>query len=101
MFGSFQMNAQVYSLLGQTKEEKRAFFGGGMIYLFSKLCLTDGLMLNIIKCSSFSFYSPHENREHLGSLQNVLVSFSFKCVQVYSILTQTERERKAFFGGCK
>ena len=41
------------------------------------------------------------NREYRGSFQNISkLSFQFS-VQAYPLPGQTERERKAFLGGCK
>ena len=62
------------------------------------------VMLTIIKMFIIFFLlSACENREHPGRqfLKKINKLFFQMSVKVYSFLIQAERERKAFFGGCK
>ena len=54
-----------------------------------------------VMCSSSYSYSAYGNMEYPGNFQNKSVNSSFNgvSIHIYSLLAQTEEERKAFFGG--
>ena len=70
------MNAQVYSVSGQTERKRKAFFEWESIDLSYELSLTCGVNVNCYK----SVHHPiptRENREHPGNFQNKSVSSAF------------------------
>ena len=98
----FQISAQVYSVPGQTEGRRKVFLGWTSIDLSPKLYLTCGFNVNYYK----SVHHPIPTLPvGIGNTltifktnQYALLSIS---VQVYSLLGQTEEERKAVFGRCK
>ena len=88
------MSAQVYSVPGQTEGKRKAFLEWTSIDISSKLSLTCGVDVNYYK-------SVHHPIPTLAvEIGNTQLFFQLS-VQVYSLFSQTEGERKAFFGGCK
>ena len=98
----FQWSPQVYSVPGQAEGRKKAFLELTSIDLFSKLSITCGGNVNYCK----SVHHPiHTMPVGIGNTlaifktkQKTLLSVS---VQVYSLLGQTEEERKAFLDGAR
>ena len=93
------MTAQLHSVPGQTKRRRKDFLEWKGLDLYSKLSLTCGGNV-IIKVLIILFL--------LVGIANILEIFkivsklSFQLnFQVYSLHSQTEEERKAFFGGRK
>ena len=86
------MSAQEYSFLVKLKREWRPFWNGKKKDLSYELSLTCGDNVNYYKSFHHAIHTC-ENREHPGNFQNKSLSSAFSCVQVYSLLGQTE--------GCK
>ena len=95
------MNVQVYSVPGETEWRRRAFLKWTKIDLPSKLSITCG--------SNFTYYKSvhHPIPTLFVGILNTMTIFTINLkallsiVQVYSLLGQTEEERKALFGKCK
>ena len=84
--------------LGKLKGKRKTFFEWKSIHLSYELSLTCAVNVNYYK----SVHHPiptRKNREHPGNKLNKLC-FQLS-VQVYSLLDQTEEERKVFLGGFK
>ena len=91
--------SKYFLFLAKLEGERRPFLEGARIDLSSKPSLTYGGNVYYCKskCSSSSFDSACENREHLVSFQSKSVKLLFQMiVQVNSVLGQTEGERKSF-----
>ena len=96
------MSAQVHFVSGQTEGRKKAFLEGTIIDLSSKPSLTCWVMLTIIKVFIILFLFCLKERGTPWQFSKQISKLSFQLsLQVYSLLGQTEEERKAFFGGCK
>ena len=94
------MNAQVYSVPGQTEGRRKAFLEWTSIDLSSKLSLTCGG--NVIKVLIIIFLLFLWEKETTCQFSKQISKLSFQLsVQVYSLLGKTEGKMKAFFGGCK
>ena len=95
------MSAQVYPVPDQTEEKRKTFSEWKSIDISFELSLTFGVNVNCFK----SVHHPIptcENREHPGNFQKNPSKLCFQLhVQVYPLLGQTERERKAFLGWSK
>ena len=65
---SFQVNAKLYSVPGQTEDRRKTFLGWTSIDLSSKLSLTCGGNVNYYKSVHHPIPTPR-NREHPGNFQ--------------------------------
>ena len=95
------MSIQVFSVPGQTEGKRKTFFKWKSMDLSYQISLTCGANVNYYKSVDHSIPTC-ENREHPDNFQNKSGSSAFIWgVQVYSLLGQTEGERKAFLGSKK
>ena len=93
------MSIQVFSVPGQTEGKRKTFFKWKSMDLSYQISLTCGVNVNYYKSVDHSIPTC-ENRKHPDNFQNKSGSSAFIWgVQVYSLLGQTEGERKAFLGG--
>ena len=98
----FQRSANYIVFLTKVKRERRPFLERARIDLSSKLSLTYGINVNHYK----SVHHPLSNMPvRIGNTRQLSEQISklfFQVsVQVYSLLSQTEGERKTFFRGWK
>ena len=89
-------------MIVQVKWERRPFWSGqAQIYALNYL-LHIGVMLNIKKVFIILFLFWLWEQETTWQFLNQIIKLSFQLsVQIYSLLGQTEGERKALFGGYK
>ena len=76
------MNAQVYSVLGQTEGRRKDFLEWKTIDLFSNLSVTCGANVNYYKSAHHPIPNSR-NRGHPGNFQNKSVNSPFSWVSMY------------------
>ena len=96
------MSDQVYSVPCQTEGRRKAFLEWTRLDLSSRLSLTHGGNVTIIKCSSSYSYSACGNREHPGNFQNKSVSSPFSWMSSYILfLAKLKRRGRSFLEGAR
>ena len=95
------MSAQVYSVPGQTEGRRKAFLDWKTIDLSHKRSLTCVGNVNYHKSVNHPIPTTRANMKRPGNFQNKSVSSPFSWLFRYTLLVQTEWEKKAFFEGCK
>ena len=96
------MSIQVYSVPGQTEVRRKAFLERTSIDLSSILYLKCGVMFATIKVFIILLLLCLWEQGKPWQFSKQISKLFFRLsVKVHSFLGQTEKERKAFFGGCK
>ena len=93
----------MYNLfLAKLRGERKSFWSGQAWIYHLNYLLHARVMLTIIKVLPCYSYSAARNREHPDKYSKQISKLSFQLsVQVSSLLSQTEEQKKAFFEGCK
>ena len=92
------MSARVYSVPGQTEGRRRGLFGGKL----SLTCEDNGNYYKSVNHPIPTLPLGIRITQDIQGYPKQISKFSFQLsVQVCSLLSQSEGERKALFGGCK